>query len=93
MTPSTEWTRLDGAFRRFPFGVRKVGQIAARGEPIEVPDLSEPFPDWIARPEWARAEGVRGFAGQPLVHRGQVLGVLAVFARAPSGPTAWAGCG
>src|SRR6266404_5877684 len=84
-TPSTEWTRLDGAFRRFPFGARKVGQIAARGEPIEVPELGEPFPDWIARPEWARAEGVRGFAGQPLVHRGQVLGVLAVFARGAIG--------
>src|SRR5262249_50093279 len=33
----------------------------------------------------ARAEGVRGFAGQPLVHRGQVLGVLAVFARGAIG--------
>jgi transcriptional regulator with GAF, ATPase, and Fis domain len=84
-TPSTEWTRLDGAFQRFPFGTRKVGQIAASGEPIEVPALGEPFPDWIARPEWARAEGVRGFAGQPLVHRGQVLGVLAVFARGAIG--------
>ena len=50
-----------------------------------MPDLGEPFPDWIARPEWARAEGVRGFAGQPLVHRGQVLGVLAVFARGAIG--------
>src|SRR5438445_3379532 len=84
-TPSTEWTWLDGAFRRFPFGARKVGQIAASGEPIEAPDLGEPFPDWIARPEWARAEGVRGFAGQPLVHRGQILGVLAVFARGAIG--------
>src|SRR5947209_13181611 len=83
--PFPEWTRLDGAFRRFPFGARKVGQIAASGEPIEAPDLGEPFPDWLARPEWARAEGVRGFAGQPLVHRGQVLGVLAVFARGAIG--------
>src|SRR5262249_46652840 len=30
--PSTKWTRLDGAFRRSPFGARKVGQIAASGE-------------------------------------------------------------
>src|SRR5262245_13552191 len=43
--PFPEWARLDGAFRRFPFGARKVGQIAAHGEPIEVPDLGEPFPD------------------------------------------------
>jgi len=83
--PHIEWTRLDGAFRRFPLGVRKVGQIAATGEPIEAPDLST-APDWIADPDWVRAEGIAGFAGQPLVHRGQVLGVLAVFARGAIGP-------
>jgi formate hydrogenlyase transcriptional activator len=85
VTGPTEWTRLDGAFRRFPFGVRKVGQIAATGQAIEAPDLGDPVPDWVARPDWARAEGIRGFAGQPLVHRGEVLGVLAVFARAAIG--------
>src|SRR4051794_25333824 len=26
--PRVEWTRLDGAFRRFPLGVRKVGRFA-----------------------------------------------------------------
>src|SRR5215470_3210791 len=35
--PGVTWTRLDGAFRRFPLGVSKVGQIAAAGEPMEVP--------------------------------------------------------
>src|SRR4051812_12647811 len=30
--PRTEWNRLDGAFRRFALGVRKVGRIAATGE-------------------------------------------------------------
>src|SRR6478609_1818387 len=38
--PSVEWTRVDGAFRRVPLGVRKVGRIAATGEPLEAPDLS-----------------------------------------------------
>jgi transcriptional regulator with GAF, ATPase, and Fis domain len=46
-----------------------------------VPDLTDPLPDWVARPDWMLAEGIRGFAGQPLVYRGEVLGVLAVFAR------------
>ncbi|MDR3636807.1 MAG: sigma 54-interacting transcriptional regulator, partial [Isosphaeraceae bacterium] len=81
--PATEWTRLDGSFRRIPFGARKVGRIAATGKPIEVPNLAEPFPDWMVGPDWVRAEGIRGFAGQPLVHRGEVLGVLALFAREP----------
>jgi transcriptional regulator with GAF, ATPase, and Fis domain len=85
VTPSTQWTRIDGAFRRIPFGIRKVGRIAATGEPIEAPDFLDPLPDWIARPEWIRAEGISGFAGQPLVHRGKVVGVLAIFARGAIG--------
>ena len=84
--PRVEWTRLDGAFSRFPLGVRKVGQIAATGEPIEAPDLSPAPPAWAANPDWMRAEKIAGFGGQPLVHRGQVLGVLAVFARGTIGP-------
>lgn len=79
--PAVEWTRLDGAFQRFPYGVRKVGRIWANGEAIEAPDLSAATPDWIAKPEWLRAEGITGFGGQPLVHHGETLGVLAVFAR------------
>src|SRR5262245_61830096 len=75
--PRVTWTRLDGAFHRFPLGGRKVGQIAATGEPLEVPDLSPAPPDWVTRPDWMCAEGIAGFGGQPLVHRGQVFGVLA----------------
>jgi formate hydrogenlyase transcriptional activator len=84
--PKVEWTRLDGAFRRFPLGVRKVGRIAATGEPIEALDLLPDPPGWAADPAWMRAEGVAGFGGQPLVHCGEVLGVLAVFARGAVGP-------
>jgi transcriptional regulator with GAF, ATPase, and Fis domain len=66
-----------------PLGVRKVGRIAQTGQPLEEPELNEPLPEWVARPDWIRAEGIRGFAGQPLVHKGQVLGVLAAFTRQP----------
>ncbi len=79
--PGVIWTRTDGAFRRFPLGVRKVGRIGATGEPIEVPDLTSHPGDWVVRPEWVRAEGIAGFGGQPLMYRGEVLGVLGVFAR------------
>ena len=75
------WTNLDGDFRRFPIGVRKVGKIAATARPIEVPDTTIET-QWLARPDWATAEGIRGFGGQPLIHQGVVLGVLAVFSRA-----------
>jgi transcriptional regulator with GAF, ATPase, and Fis domain len=75
------WTRCDGWYRRFPLGVRKIGKIGGRrGTPILVPDVSKDE-SWIAHPEWARAEGIRSFAGQPLVADGEVIGVLGVFSR------------
>src|SRR5260370_14369158 len=79
--PGADWTRIDGDFRRFPVGVRKVGQIAATGMPLCVANTAEQS-EWIARPEWATREHIRSFAGQPLVFGGATLGVIAVFSRA-----------
>ncbi len=78
------WTRLDGDFRRMPIGSRKVGRIAASGECLSVMDI-EKDSKWIAMPDWTAAEGIRGFAGQPLVFKGEILGVLAIFTRATLG--------
>lgn len=79
-----EWTQLDGSFRRFPIGVRKVGQIAATGRALEVPDIEE-RPEILARPDWAKTEDIQAIGGQPLMHNGDVLGVLAMFTRARLG--------
>jgi len=76
------WNRLDGEFSRFPLGVRKVGKVAATGECVAVPDVQKDT-EWIARPEWTRQERIRGFVGQPLVFKGEILGVLAIFTRTP----------
>jgi len=76
--PSADWGRLDGKFRRFPMGGHKVGYVAATGKPVVV----EYIPDdstWIADPDWAKREGINGFAGQPLRFHDEVLGVLAIF--------------
>ena len=78
------WTRIDGDFRRMPIGVRKVGRVAATGECVSVMDIQENS-EWIARPDWATVEGIRGFAGQPLVFKGDILGVLAIFTRTTLG--------
>jgi hypothetical protein len=75
-----DWTRLDGQFRRFPLGVRKVGLIAACADAIEVPDLQQDS-TWLASPAFAKEEDIRAFGGQPLIYHGEVLGVLAVFFR------------
>lgn len=84
--PDRDLTRTDGAFRRFPIGVRKVGRIAATGEALEVRNINGE-PEWLVHPSWADAEGIRGFGGQPLMHRGEVLGVLGVFSRSTIGDT------
>lgn len=79
--PAVDLTRIDGAFRRFPLGVRKIGRVAASGQALFLPDLRGDE-DWIADPAWFRSAKVRSFAAQPLVFRGEVLGVLALFDRA-----------
>jgi len=77
--PDLSWNRIDGRFRRFPLGVRKVGRIGGSGreELLRVDEGA----DWLAAPEWAEAEKLHCFGGQPLLFRGEVLGVLAVFSR------------
>lgn len=79
---SETWDRLDGRYMRFPLGVRKVGRIMAEAAPVDILDDAADS-GWIVNPEWAKREGIRGFGGQPLVHRGETLGVLAVFTRQP----------
>jgi transcriptional regulator with GAF, ATPase, and Fis domain len=81
-----DWSRLNGDFRRIPLNIKKVGEIGARGEAILISDnLAESH--WVARPEWARRESMISFAGQPLIYRGETLGVLAVFSRAEIAPS------
>lgn len=80
--PPGAWDRVDGAFHHFALGERKVGQIGQSGRALEVPDV-DPFSSWVADSDWVRREGITGFGGQPLLHHGRVLGVLALFARVP----------
>lgn len=79
-----DWARLHGDFRRFPLDVRKIGRIGATGTPLLIPEVSTEG-EWIARPHWAAQEGIRSFAGQPLLFRDEKLGVLAIFSRASLG--------
>jgi transcriptional regulator with GAF, ATPase, and Fis domain len=75
-----DWSRLDGQYRRFPLGVRKIGRIATSGESFVLLDMQN-TPEWISQPEWVRTERIHAFVGQPLLSKGDVLGVLAIFAR------------
>jgi len=77
-----DWSGLDGYFRRIPLGKHKIAVIAATGEPILVGDQA-PESEWITGSNWAKQEGIRGFAGEPLTFREKILGVLAIFSREP----------
>ena len=78
--PQADYSRLDGPFHRFPMGDRKIGRVAATGEPLWLVGL-QGNEEWIAHPDWFMREDVRTFAVQPLIFRGKILGVLGLFDR------------
>ncbi|NIM20311.1 MAG: GAF domain-containing protein [Candidatus Latescibacteria bacterium] len=77
---SANWSRLNGEFSRFPLGVRKIGRIGASGVPVHIEDVGRDI-GWMAKPDWLKKEGIRSFSGQPLVYKGETIGVIAVFSR------------
>lgn len=75
------YTHLDGPHSRIPVGSLRVGLIAQERQPHLTNDVaSDPG---ISEPDWARREGIVGFAGYPLIVENRVVGVLALFARQP----------
>jgi len=75
-----EWYRSDGFYRRFPLGIRRIGEIGSSGESLNLSDTAD-HQEWFARNDWLHREEVRSFCGHPLVFRDEILGVLAVFSR------------
>ena len=88
-SPGVDWARTNGTFHRVPLGgTLKLSHMATTGESIRVQRLAEDH-RWLRDPAWARAEDLVGFAGHPLVFRGKVLGVLAVFRRSEPDDACW----
>ena len=80
--PKGNCPQCDDWLARVPLGVGIVGQIAETGKPIVIRELSGET-EVLAPHDWLKREQVRGFHGAPIIHHGEVLGVIAVFARAP----------
>jgi transcriptional regulator with GAF, ATPase, and Fis domain len=86
---TADWSRVDGSFHRIGLDASlKVAHIAGTGEGIRIDRLADDS-RWIKFPEWAERERLVGFAGRPLVFRGQVLGVLGAFRRTPLTDECW----
>ncbi|MBX3278389.1 MAG: sigma 54-interacting transcriptional regulator [Acidobacteria bacterium] len=83
-TAPNSWTRIDGDYRRIPLNGRlEIGHIGGTGRPALIQFQNEAGKkEWINEREWVEAQRVSSFAGQPLVFKGEILGVLGLFNRA-----------
>ncbi|MBD2163967.1 PAS domain S-box protein [Calothrix membranacea FACHB-236] len=75
------YTHIDGPHRLVPVGMFKIGLIAAERQPhLTNAVLEDPR---VGDKEWAKREGMVAFAGYPLILDGNLVGVIAMFARHP----------
>lgn len=77
------YTHIHGPHARVAMGQFEIGRIAQLGEPHWSNDVPND-PD-VVDPEWAKREGVVGFAGYPLTLDGRTVGVATAFSRKPFG--------
>ncbi len=80
---SDEFPHIETLFQRIPLGVGAIGKIAESGEGMVTPNTRDDLL-WETHREWIMQNGVIGFAGQPVVHKGKVLGVLGLFPKVPT---------
>jgi transcriptional regulator with GAF, ATPase, and Fis domain len=86
---SADWSRVSGSFHRVALtSSLKLAHIARTGKPVRINRLSEDS-RWIKFPEWVERERLVGFAGRPLIFRGEVLGVLGAFRRVELSDACW----
>ncbi|MEA3207360.1 MAG: hypothetical protein QOE70_417 [Chthoniobacter sp.] len=75
------YTHLDGPHAHVPVGQFKIGLIAQeRKSHLTNQVVGDPR---VGNQEWAQREGMVAFAGYPLLVKGRVVGVMAMFARHP----------
>ena len=85
-----EYVRMTDPFARIPIGFGAAGKIAATGKQMVLRDLDKDPGELFFLP-WLKPEKIRGYNGVPIIYKGEVLGVIAVFSRAnvPEGAEVW----
>jgi len=86
-----EYIRLKDRFSRIPLHEGLVGgKIALTGRQIVLRDLDQ-NPGELGYLDWLKPEKIRGYNGVPIIFKGEVLGIIAVFSRAhvPAGAEVW----
>jgi transcriptional regulator with GAF, ATPase, and Fis domain len=74
------WNQVRKQFERIPFGQGELGRVAATGRQFV---NSQPGDDLsgIGESQWAAQAGIRGLDAQPIIFKGEILGVVALFSR------------
>ncbi len=75
------YTHIDGEHSHVPVGQFKIGLIAQEKKP----HLSNTLvgDERVHNQEWIKQEGLKAFAGYPLIISDMVIGVMAIFSRTP----------
>jgi two-component system, sensor histidine kinase and response regulator len=75
------YTHINGGHARIPVGKFKIGLIALERKPhLTNQVIGDPR---VGDQDWVKREGMVAFAGHPLIVEGQIVGVMALFARQP----------
>jgi formate hydrogenlyase transcriptional activator len=85
-----DYLHMTDPFSRIPIGFGAAGKIAATGKQLVLRDLDKNPGELFFLP-WLKVDKVRGYNGVPIIYKGEVLGVIAVFSRAnvPAGAEVW----
>ena len=52
LTGDADWSNIDGKFKRFPIGVRKIGYVAESGKSVFLDNLQTEKSSWIVDHDW-----------------------------------------
>ena len=80
-----KYKNIDGEFSRIPINSLKIGSIAKTKRPVVSNDVvHDPR---IKHHEWARKEKLKSFAGYPILYKGEVIAVIAIFSEKSLSPS------
>ena len=72
-----KYKNLDGEFSKVPADSNKIGKIVISGKPSITNDVVND--KRIRHPQWAKKEKLQSFAGYPITHGRNIIGVIAMF--------------
>jgi DNA-binding Lrp family transcriptional regulator len=79
-----KYKNIQGEFSKVPLDSNKIGPIVKTKKPTISNDVvNDPR---IRYPEWAKKEGLKSFAGYPLMSKSQPIGVLGMFSEKKLSP-------